>query len=159
MIRSPKRRLLALALTCAVLAGVGAWSLRLRPLGWGTPAECLDAYRTACQAADAAGYRQCLGEPLRSEVRQSYPDDEGLAEALRRETRGINGWVEVGLQDEQGGRAIATVEEVRESGQRRQRLYLERSQDGWLVVRVEKGAEQTPAVRYGTRVGEEGRAP
>ena len=67
--------------------------------------------------------------------------------ALRREARGVKGWVEVGPPDEQGGRAIANVEEVRATGQRRLRFYLERSPDGWLIVRVEKGAEQSPAQR------------
>jgi hypothetical protein len=159
MIRSPKRRLLPVALTCAVLAGALAWSLRPRPTGCRTPAECLEAYREACRAGDAARYRRCLGEPLRSEVRHNYSGDEALAEALRRETRGVKGWVEVGPPDEQGGRAVANVEEVRQTGQRRLRYYLEHSQDGWLIVRVEKGPEQTPEVRYGTRVGEEGRTP
>jgi hypothetical protein len=118
----------------------------------------LEAYREACRAGDAARYRRCLGEPLRSEVRQSHPDDATLAEALRRETREVKGWVEVGPPDERGERAIASVDEVRETGQRRLRFYLEQSRDGWLIVRVEKGAEQTPEVRYGTRVGEEDRA-
>ena len=158
MIHSPQRRLLPVALTCAVLAGAVAWSQRPRPTGCRTPAECLEAYREAYRVGDAERYRRCLGEPLRSEVRQDYPSDEALAEALRRETREVKGWVEVGTPDEQGGRAIANVEEVRATGQRRLRFYLERSQEGWLIVRVEKGAEQSPEVRYGTRVGEEGRA-
>jgi hypothetical protein len=157
MIRSPKRRLLLVALTGAVLVGALAWSLRSGPIGCRTPAECLGAYREACRAGDAVRYRRCLGEPLRSEVRQTYPGDEALAEALRREARGVKGWVEVGPPDEQGGRAIANVEVVRETGQSRLRYYLKRSQDGWLIVRVEKGTEQTPEIRYGTRVGEEGR--
>ena len=96
-----------------------------------------------------------MGEPLRSQVGQTYPGDEALAEALRREARGVKGWVEVGPPDEQDGRAVANVEEVRETGQRRLRFILEDSRDGWLIVRVEKGAEQKPEVRYGTRVGEE----
>jgi len=157
MIRSPKPRLLPVALTCAVLAGALTWSLRPRPAGYGTPAECLEAYREACRAGDAARIRRCLGEPLRSEVRHNYPGDEALAEALRRENRGVKGWVEVGPPVEQGGRATADVEEVRATGQRRLRYHLELSQGGWLIVRVEKGAEQTPEVRYGTRVGEESR--
>jgi hypothetical protein len=159
MIRFLKGRLLLLGLTCAVLAGVLAWSLRPRAAGYATPSECLEAYREACRAGDAAQYRRCLGEPLRSEVRQSYPDDAALAEALRRETQGVKGWVEVGPPDEQGERAAASVEEVRETGQRRLRFSLEHSQAGWLIVRVEKGAEQTPEVRYGTRVGEEDGTP
>jgi hypothetical protein len=159
MIRSRKRRLLAVALTCAVLAGALAWSLRLGPAGCRTPAECLEAYREACRAGDAVRYRRCLGEPLRSQVSHTYPGDEALAEALRLEGRGVKGWVEVGPPDEQGGRAVAIVEEVREMGQRRLRFFLEDSQEGWLIVRVEKGAEQKPDVRYGTRVGEEDGTP
>jgi hypothetical protein len=155
MIRSPKRRLLPIALMCAV-AGALAWSLRPRPGGCGTPAECLATYREACQAGDAERYLRCLGEPLRSQVGHTYPGDDALAEALRREARRVKGWVEVGPPDETGGRAIANVEVVRETGQSRLRVYLERSQEGWLIVRVEKGAEQMPDVRYGTRVGEEG---
>src|SRR3954471_23739588 len=153
MIRSPQRRLLPAALTCAVLAGAVAWSLRPRPTECRTPAECLEAYREACRAGDAARHRRCLREPLRSEVRHACPGDEALAAALRREARGVKGWVEVGPPDEQGGRTIVNVEEVRETGQRRLRFYLDRSPEGWLVVGVEKGAEQTPDVRYGTRVG------
>src|SRR5262249_3822321 len=105
---------------------------------------------------DAARYRRCLGEPLRSDVQRDYPGDEALAEALRRETRGVKGWVEVGPPEEQGGRVIANVEEVQETGQRRLRFYLERSPDGWLIVGVEKGTERAPEFHYGTRVGEEG---
>ncbi len=159
MIHSPRRRLLPVALTCAVLAGAVAWSLRPRPTGCRTPAECLGAYREACRAGDAARYRRCLGEPLRSEVRHAYPDDAALAGALRREARGVKGWVEVGPPDDQGGRATAEVEEVRETGQRRLRLDLEQSPDGWVIVRIEKGAEQPPDIPYGTRVGEEGSTP
>jgi hypothetical protein len=156
MIRSSRRRLLPLALTCAVLAGVVAWSLRSRPVACRTPAECLDAYRDAWRAGDAGRYRRCLGEPLRSEVRHDYPADDALAAALRREARGVKGWVAVGPPAEQGGRAVVDVDEVRETGQRRLRFSLEQSSDGWLVVRVETGTEQPPAVRYGTPVGEEG---
>ncbi len=155
MIRSRNRRLLAVALTCAVLGGVLVWSLQSGPTRCRTPAECLEAYREACRAGDAARYRRCLGEPLRSQVRQTYPDDDALAEALRREARGVKGWVEVGPPDEEGGRAVANVEEVREMGQRRLRFFLEDSRAGWLIVRVEKGAEQKPEVPYGTQVGEE----
>jgi hypothetical protein len=150
-------RLLLVALTCLALAGALAWALRPRPTGFATPAECLAAYREACQAGDAERYRRCLGEPLRSQVRQTYPGDDALAEALRRESGGLKGWVEDGPPDEQGGRATANVEEVRESGQRRLRFELERARDGWHIVGVEKGAEQAPEIRYGTRVGEESR--
>jgi hypothetical protein len=159
MIHSPKARFLLVALTCAVLAGALAWSRRPRPTGCATPAECLEAYRDAYRAGDAERYRRCLGEPLRSEARQDYPDDAALAEALRREAQGLKGWVEVGPPDEQEGRATAIVEEVRETGQRRLRFSLERSPGGWLIVHVEKGSERTPEVRYGTRVGEEGGTP
>jgi hypothetical protein len=92
-------------------------------------------------------------------VRHTYPGDDALAEALRLEGREVKGWAEVGPPDEQGERAVATCEEVRETGQRRLRFFLEHSPGGWLIVRVEKGAEQTPEVRYGTRVGEEDGAP
>jgi hypothetical protein len=156
VIRS-RGRLLLVALTGLALAGAVAWALRPRVAsGYATPGECLEAYREACRAGDAVRYRRCLGDPLRSEVRQTYPDDAALAEALRREAEGLKGWVEVGPPDEQGERATASVEEVRETGQRPLSISLERSQDGWLVVGVERGAEQVPDVRYGTRVGEEG---
>jgi hypothetical protein len=88
-------------------------------------------------------------------VRQTYPADDALAESLRREARRVKGWVVVGPPDETGGRAVATVEVVRETGQSRLRVFLEGFQEGWLIVRVEEGAEQPPDVRYGTRVGEE----
>jgi hypothetical protein len=159
MVHTPLRRLLTLAVTCGVLTGTLAWSLRLPPAGYGTPAECVDAFRDACRTGDAARYRRCLGDPLRSEVRQTCPGDDSLAESLRREARGLKGWVQVGPPDEQRDRAVANVEEVRETGQRRLRLWLERSSEGWLVVRLEMGAEQAPDVRYGTRVGEERAAP
>jgi hypothetical protein len=159
MIRSGKRRLLPVALTCAVLAGALAWSLRPGPTGCSRPAECVEAYRQARDAGDVARYRRCLGEPLRSQVRHTYPGDEALAEALRREARGVKGWVEVGPADDQAGKAVANVDEVRETGQSRLRFYLEHSQEGWVIVRVERGSEQAPDVRYGTRVGEETGAP
>jgi hypothetical protein len=159
MIGSRKRRLLPIALTCVVLVGAIAWSLRPRSTVCRTPAECLEAYHEARRAGDAVRYRRCLGEPLQSQVRKTYPDDEALAESLRLEGRGIKGWADVGAPDEQGGRAIATVEEVRETGQRRLRFYLEHSPEGWLIVRIERGAEQAPDVRYGTRAGEETAAP
>jgi hypothetical protein len=92
-------------------------------------------------------------------VQRTYPDDGALAESLRREARGVKGWVEVGPPDGQGGRAVATVEEVRETGQRRLRFDLKQSPEGWLVVRLERGAERAPDVRYGTRVGEENGTP
>ncbi len=155
MIRPPKGRLLLLALTGVVLAGALVWSLRPRPAGCATPLECLQAYREASRAGDPARYLRYLGEPLRSQVQQSYPDDGALAESLQRDTRPIKAWVDIGPLEEQGDRALANVEEVRETGQRRLRFHLERTPDGWLIVRIEKDREQTPAVPYGTPVGEE----
>jgi hypothetical protein len=86
LIRSPKRRLPLAALTSAVPAGALAWSLRPRPTGSSTPAECLEAYHQACRAGDAEHYRRCLGERPRPEVLQNYPGDAARAEALRRPT-------------------------------------------------------------------------
>jgi hypothetical protein len=154
-IHSQRPRLLAVVLTSAVLAGALAWSLRSGLTACRTPAECVAVYREACRAGDAVKYRRCLGEPLRSQVRDTYPGDEALAESLRREAREIKGWVEVGPPDEQGGRAVANVEEIRETSQRRLRVFLEDSAEGWLIIRVERNGEQTPEIRYGTRVGEE----
>jgi hypothetical protein len=144
------------ALTLAILAGALAWSLRPGHAGYATPDECLDAYRAARLAGDAPRYRACLAEPLRSETERTYADDRSLADALRRETAGVKSWVEVGAPDVQGERAVATVDEVRATGQRRLRFHLERAGGGWLIARVEKDAERAPDVRYGTRVGEEG---
>jgi hypothetical protein len=144
------------ALTLAALAGALAWSVGPRPSSYATPEECLEAYRTACLAGDAPRYRACLGEPLRSETEHSYADDHALADALRRQTDGVKNWVEVGVPEVRGGRAVATVDEVRATGQRRLRVHLERAGGGWLVVGVERGEERAPDVRYGTRLGAEG---
>jgi hypothetical protein len=152
-------RLLPIVLTVVVLAGAVIWSLRPGGTGCRTPVECLAIYRDACREADAARYRRCLGEPLASQMRNAYPGDEALAESLRRDAREVKGWVEVRLPDLEGARAVADVEEVRETGQRRLRFFLEQSHKGWFIVRVEKGVEQRPDVRYGTRVGEEGASP
>jgi hypothetical protein len=155
MIHSRKRHLLQVVLTGAVLAAASTWSLRPGRAGFRTPAECLEVYRDACRTGDAASYRRCLGEPLLSQVRRVFPTDETLAESLRRDRREVKGWVEIVRPDELGGRTVSSVEEVRESGQRRLRFFFEDLHDGWLIVRVEKGAEQTPDIRYGTHVGEE----
>jgi hypothetical protein len=159
MIRSPNRYLLPAVMAGAALAGALTWSLVPGRIVGRSPDACLEAYREACRAGDAVKYRRCLGEPLLSQMRQAYPDDEALADALRRDSRGIKGWMELGAPNEYGDEAVANIEEVRESGQRRLRIFLEHSQKGWLIVRVDKGPEQNPDFRYGTRVGEEQGTP
>jgi hypothetical protein len=151
------RPILLSAVTLAVLAGALAWSLRSRSTRYATPADCLEAYRAASLAGDAARFRGCLGEPLRSEVQRSYADDHSLADALRRDTTGIKNWVDLGPPEVHGDGAVAVVDEVRATGQRRLRFHLERSGSGWLIARVEKEDERAPEVRYGTRLGEDDR--
>ncbi len=147
---APRRVVLFTGISVAVLVAALAWSRLAKPRGYVTPEDCLGAFRDATLDGDAARYRGCLGEPLRSQVQQSYPYDAALATALREGIQGVKHWVEAGAPQEQGDRAVASVDEVRVTGQRRLRVYLERSHAGWLVVRVEKGDEKPAAVRYGT---------
>jgi hypothetical protein len=156
MSRSPRphRLLVLVGLTLAVLIAALAWSRSAKERRYATPEDCLAAFRDATLDQDAARYRSCLGEPLRSQVQSRYADDAALAAALREEIQGVKHWVEAGRPEAQDDRAVAVVEEVRVTGQRRLQVYLEHSRAGWLIVRVEKGDEKPAAVRYGTTAGE-----
>ncbi len=147
---APRRVVLLAGISIAVLVAALTWSRLAKPRGFATPEDCLGAFRDATLDGDAARYRSCLGEPLRSQVQQGYPDDGALASALREGVQGVKHWVEAGRPEEQGDRAVARVDEVRVTGQRRLQVYLERSHAGWRIVRVEKGEEKPAAVRYGT---------
>jgi hypothetical protein len=156
---SSKRAALLVLVTVAGLIVILRWSGGSNAPGGGsgfaTPAACLDAYRDAVQEGDAAAYLLCLGEPLRSETRRHHLGDAELAEALRRQMRGVKSWVVSESPEERGDRASAIVEEVRSSGVRAVRFQLARSGAGWLIVGIDRGDERAAGIPYGTRVGNE----
>jgi hypothetical protein len=145
-----RRVLLLSGLTLAVLIAALVSPRKPKQSGYATPDDCLAAFRDATLDGNAVRYRSCLGEPLRSEIQRAYTDDTTLAAALREGVRGVKHWVEAGQPKEQENRAVAIVDEVRATGQRRLQVSLERSGMGWLIVRIEKGDERPAAVRYGT---------
>src|SRR5262249_8180742 len=142
-----RRLLLVLILTLALVALV----LYGRPRslqGFATPGECLDAYRDAGKDGDVARYLSCLGEPLRSEKRQSV-----RAADLVRGMEGVTGWGgdEPVIRD---GVADVDVDLVRKTGTFRLSFRLQRADQGWVIVAVDGPRERPAPVPYGTLVGE-----
>src|SRR5262245_25438214 len=115
-----------LLLVAAALAAAIWWSAR--PNGFATPQKCVEAYRDALVSGNDQEYLQCLGEPLRSEVRGRLADP-----ALRRSAEGLKGWTQLEPEID-GARASILVDEIRATDTRRTRYRLERSEQGWLIV-------------------------
>lgn len=118
--------------------------------GFATPEDCLAAYYEACQAGDAARYRECLGEPLRSRSREWLDEGPAGAEALRRQA--VRGWARDGAATPVGDEARVDVEEIRTGGIRRVQFQLRRSARGWLIIGVTPLEEKAPPYPYGTDV-------
>lgn len=131
-------------LTLAVLAAAVWWSLR--PTGFATPSDCMDAYLEALQEGDVAKYTSCLGEPLRSQSQESS------SSSLRAQMREVRSWVQHEPVIE-GPTATVDVDEVR-LDVRRVPFRLERTRKGWLIVGIGPPKEITPPVRPGTHVNE-----
>lgn len=143
------RAVLVLVVALGLVALAVRWSAGRR--GFATPADCLEAYGAACLAGDVAGYLSCLGEPLRSETRQCFADDQELAEWLRQTMKDVKSWTQL-LAPVAGSGAEVDVDEVRASGTRRLRFHLEHSGQGWLIVGIEQPRAVPTAVPYGTHI-------
>jgi hypothetical protein len=143
-----RRVTVLLAVTLAVLALAVWWPRRPGPAGFATPADCLDALREASAAGDVGCYRDCLGEPLRSQKQHTLrPAD------LRRDMEGVKGWGQL-EPVVRGPAATVEVDQVRVQGTSRVRFRLERSDRGWLIVGIDRPTEIPPPVRYGTHISE-----
>jgi hypothetical protein len=145
--------------TIGILALIVRWCTPSGPsegaANFTTPEACLDAYRDAKADGNAAVYLRCLGEPLRSETRRLYRDDQEMGLAIRKEMKEVKSWAVKERPDAQAEKGTAIVEEVRASGIREVRLQLLRTRDGWLIVAIESGKQRPATVPYGTAVGEE----
>src|SRR5207244_3157307 len=76
-----------------------------------TPEACLDAFRDAKAAGNAAAYLRCLREPLRSETRRKYRDEQEMSEAIREEMKDVKSWAVQERPDGQAAKGTTTVEE------------------------------------------------
>lgn len=145
--------------TLGILALILVWSRRLgtseSDARFPTPEACLDAFRDAKGDGNAALYLRCLGEPLRSQTRRKYPDEQEMSRTLREEMQVVKSWGVKERPDSQARRGTVLVEEVRASGIRDLSFQLERTGDGWLIVAIEAGKERPASVPYGTVVGQE----
>ncbi len=120
-----------------------------------TPEACLNAFRDAKAAGNAEGYLRCLGEPLRSQTRRHFHDEQELGQALRDEMKVVKSWTVKERPESQAMKGMALVEEVSSSGVRELRMQLERTGDGWRIVALEQGKERPASLPYGTAVGKE----
>jgi len=120
-----------------------------------TPEACLDAFRDAKSDGNAAGYLRCLGEPLRSQTRRKYRDEQELGLAIREDMKVVKTWAVKERPDGQAKKGIALVEEVCATGIREVRLQLERPGEGWLIMAIERDKERPASLPYGTAVGAE----
>jgi hypothetical protein len=134
-----------------VIAAVSAaiWWLA-RPNGFATPQKCVEAYRDALVSGNDRDYLDCLGEPLRSEVRGRLADP-----ALRRSAEGLKGWTQLEPEID-GARASIFVDEIRTTETCRTRFRLERSGQGWLIVGIDAPRTLPQAVPYGTHISKTG---
>lgn len=120
-----------------------------------TSEACLDAFRDAKSAGNAAAYLRCLGEPLRSETRENYRDEQEMGLAIREEVKGVKSWGVKERPDSEAKKGTAIIEEVYASGVREFRLEMERAGEGWLIVAIESGKKRPASLPYGTVVGKE----
>ena len=133
-----------LLLVAAALAAAIWWSAR--PNGFATPQKCVDAYREALVSGNDKDYLECLGEPLRSEMRGRLADP-----ALRHFADGLKGWTQLEPEID-GARASVLVDEIRATETRRARFRLERSGQGWLIVGIDTPRTLPQTVPYGTHI-------
>jgi hypothetical protein len=136
---------LLVLLAVALLAGAALWSQR-RGAGFANPAECVEAYRDACAAGDAAKALDCLGGPLRDAGESS-----ATPEALRREMAGVVSWAQH-EPEVSGTAALVDVDRGRREGVQRVRFRLERGRGGWLIVGIDSPKEVPTVVPYGTHI-------
>jgi hypothetical protein len=145
-----------LALVAVGVAGLGCWlaASRWAGSGFATPADCLEAYREACQNGDVSGYLACLGEPLHSETRNRHPRNQELAETLRAEMSGVKSWVELPgpLLTESTAEISVDIEGPR--GLHRTRFHLEKSHAGWLIVAIGSPQKLSVPIGFGTHIGD-----
>jgi hypothetical protein len=120
-----------------------------------TPEACLDAFRDARADGNGTAYLRCLAEPLRSETRGKYANEQELGLAIQSEMLGVKSWVVKDRPDSQSSKGTAMVEEGTASSIREMRLQLERSSDGWRIAAIEKVKERPASMPYGTVVGQE----
>ena len=120
-----------------------------------TPEACLDTFRDARADGNASVYLRCLGEPLRSQTRRKYRDEQEMGLAIREEMKLVKSWAVKDRPDPQATQGTALVEQVYPSGVRELRLQLERTGEGWLITSIENGKERPASLPYGTAVGEE----
>jgi hypothetical protein len=143
-----------------ILAALGLAVLAVRlasssaRTSYATPSDCLDAYRDACLAGDAATYLNCLGEPLRSQAAQRFTDLSALADYLQRNMKDAKSWVELGSPEVAGSTAVVDVEEVRTAGSLRTRFHFQRLGRGWLIVQIEQPQEVPTSIPFGTHVSQ-----
>jgi len=138
------------ALTIALLVGAIYWSRT--PVGYTTPAECVDSYAAAARRADAAGLLKCLGEPLRSELQRQGAELAGMAGNLQKEMKDVKSWVQCLEQLTDESNAVIDVDEVRASGTHRIRFHLERTSRGWLITAIDPPRDVPQTIPYGVHV-------
>ncbi len=143
------RVVILLAVTIALLAGALFWSRRTARSRAATPTECLDHYYESCRSGDIEQYRNCLGEPYRSQ------SDAGGFDAARRDVKDIKNWVQCAETVADGSSLAIDVDEVRVEGVRRLRFHLRQADSGWAIVAIDPPRTRPTPLRYGTRVGDE----
>jgi hypothetical protein len=145
-----------LALVTVGVTGLGCWvaASRLAGSGFATPADCLEAYREACQNGDVSGYLGCLGEPLHTETRTRHSRNQELAETLRAEMSGVKSWVELPESVLTESTAEINVDIEGPRGLHRTRFNLEKSRAGWLIVAIGPPQKLSPPIGFGTHVGD-----
>jgi hypothetical protein len=151
--RKHLRMAILVAVTLLVLALVIVWSRRPAEKGFATPAECLDVYCNASKTGNAERYLSCLAEPLRSEMRQRFPDTGQLGEHLRLGMSNVSTWAQHPEMND-GSSAVINLEEVHGSSGRWIRFHLERSGKGWLITHIGQPEEKPLSFRPGTPVDE-----
>jgi hypothetical protein len=134
---------LLVLLAVALLVGAALWSQR-RAAGFASPAECVEAYRDACAAGDAAKALDCLGVALGSESKRSPTPHQ-------REMSGVVSWAQH-EPESSGTAAHVDVDRGRRDGVQRVRFRLERGGGGWLIVGIDPPKDVPTAVPYGTHV-------
>ena len=123
-----------------------------QPVGFATPAACLDVYREAMLAGDIEKYHSSLADPFYASIQRRHSGTKELADSLRQEMKDVKAWIQLPQLKSDESTVQVDVEEVRIDGNRRIPFRLQRFANGWLIVGIDEARLVPVGIPYGTHV-------
>lgn len=143
-----RRILLALGITFVLLMLAILWAPREQQ--YATPAECVEAHWAGREAGNVDKILNTFWWPLNMERR--FDSRSQMAENLRATMKEVKSWVLLPIRGPEGARAVIDVDEIRTTGTRRTRVYLERHGIGWWIDRIDRPEDVPTPIPYGTHI-------